>query len=603
MKKNVLTGLSEISNIHLIGDYYSFDWETTGLDYMKMDPVGLSICDGNNAYYIDLWENPELSDILSIIKDMFDSGTWIAHNAKFDIKCCRKFLGTEPKNIYCTYIGSYLLNENRESHGLKYLASSDLHIPDTEINGWETAKNYGYHSSEWYKYCFNDAVWAYTLWNLQKDQIEDEGLHHVMYNIEMPFVYVCADMEINGVHIDVDKLNKLKKDTKNEIIKLEDRMAELAGLKIFIQERMFGLEAERCMSRNLRSPDQLKKILKKLGFQVNDVQKRTIEALQGKHEFIDKLIEYKKLRKLYDAYIVPAEDMIDSDGRIRPSFGIVKTGRTNCRKPNLQQLPKLNKSFKFLDYRGIFCAENGNSLIGGDYSGQELRVLGEVSQDETIINAFNNNYDLHLVTANFVFNLQLSNDSLRLGTKENEAATEQYKDKRYKAKNGVNFPIVYGSSEYGISRNMGIDVETAKEWQRSFFELYPGVKSAMSATQVELEANQEVFTMMGRKRRFPAYKTLPNWSRGKKPSKSRCVRQAFNFKIQGFSADQIKAASAIARKQGLKILLIVHDEIVCETDNPDRDLEILKNCMENAVKLSIPFIADCKQGHCYSELK
>jgi DNA polymerase-1 len=380
-------------------------------------------------------------------------------------------------------------------------------------------------------------------------------------------------------------------------------MAASAGIEIYIQNRMFGMEPERAMSKNLRSADQLKKILRSLGFLVPDTKKETIFGLQGKHEFIDNLINYKKLRKLYDAYIIPTFDLVDSDGRIRPSFGIVKTGRTNCRNPNLQQLPNFNKQFPELNYRAIFISSNDSKLVGGDYLGQELRCLGVVSGDETIIKSFIDGFDLHLVTANGLFNLSLDSESLRDGTEQHNKAIKQYKQERYRAKNGVNFPIVYGSSEYGISHHMGVSVEEAKEWRRKFFELYPRVKEAMNETKKELEENLEVSTMMGRKRRFPNYRILPNYSKGKTPSKSRCVRQAFNSKIQGFSADQVKIAAALSRKAGLKILLIVHDEIVIESSEPSRDARVLKQCMENAVQLSIPFVADIKIGNCYSELK
>ncbi len=585
---------------------YSFDFETTGLDYMTMAWVGISFYDGEQACYIDMDQNANREDIANILSVVFQSGLWIAHNVKFDMKCCRKFIGVDPEKVFCTYIASYLLDENRPTHGLKVLAAQDLKVPISEIQGWETAKNYGYHSEEWYRYCHNDAIWAYQLYELYKPQLTEEGLDHVFYNIEMPFVYVCADMEVNGVKVDQDELKSLERKTANKLIELEDRMAASAGLEIYIQNKMFGLEPERVMSKNLRSPDQLKKVIKKLGFNVKDTKKQTIEKLKGKHPFIDLLLDYKKLRKLYDAYILPTFDMVDSDGRIRPSFGIVKTGRTNCRSPNLQQLPNLSKSHPDLNYRALFIAENDSKLVGGDYSGQELRCLGVVSGDETIIDSFNNNYDLHLVTANYIFNLQLSDDNLRLGSKENEEAVKTYKTERYKAKNGVNFPIVYGSSEYGISHNMGVSVDVAKEWRTKFFELYPRVKEAMNETRKELEANLEVSTMMGRKRRFPLYKVLPNYSKGKTPSKSRCVRQAFNFKIQGFSADQIKIASAIARTLGLKILLIIHDEIVIEVS---RNMDVrtavllLKQAMEGAVNLSIPFVVDVKVGNRYSELK
>jgi DNA polymerase-1 len=152
---------------------------------------------------------------------------------------------------------------------------------------------------------------------------------------------------------------------------------------------------------------------------------------------------------------------------------------------------------------------------------------------------------------------------------------------------------------------MNVPVATAKEWREKFFELYPNVKQAMEDVKQELKDYLHVRTMMGRKRRFPDYNSLPNFSYGKTPSKSRRVRQAFNFKIQGFSADQVKIAAAQARRAGLKIILIVHDEIVveCKKEDAERTAGILKSCMERAVSLSIPFVAEVKIGNRYSELK
>jgi DNA polymerase-1 len=601
----------------------AFDWETTGLNYMTMEPVGISFCDGKRACYINLWQNIEQQGIFGLLEHLFDVCLFIAHNAKFDIKCCRKFIGTEPIDIFDTYIASYLLDENRVTHGLKVLATQDIKVPIGEIQSWEKASQFGYDSETFQNYGMNDAIWTYQLFELYKPQIEEEGLHHVFYNIEMPFIFVLVDMEINGIKVDLDRLNKLEFDARQTLIELEDRMLAEIGERPIIQKLMFGLndripelDVERILPINFRSTPQLIKVIeKKLKIQIptsrdpkdgkykKSLGKNTVSQLAGKHPFIDLLIDYKKVRKLYDAYIIPAFELIDSDGRIRPSFGIVKTGRTNCRTPNLQQLPNLSKRFPNLNYRSIFSAEKDDCLVGGDYSGQELRVLGEVSKDEKICHAFNAGIDLHLFTANFVFSLGLLEGEMVDGTEGHKRNVIRFESERYRAKNGVNFPIVYGSSEYGIANNMKVEVAVAKEWRNKFFKLYPGVSLAMNETKEELEENQYVTTMMGRQRRFPGYRSLPNFSKGKTPSKSRCVRQAFNFKIQGFSADQIKIASAKVRNAGLKILMIIHDEIVIESNDPQYDARTLKSCMEHAVQLSVPFIANVKTGKSYSELK
>jgi len=615
-QRTILTTLEQVKNwFDGAGHQFSFDWETTGLSYMKMEPVGISFCNGKKACYIDLWENIETQSILKFLGVIFNNGLFIAHNAKFDIKCCRKFCGHYPERIFCTYIASYLLDENRETHGLKVLAVQDLRIPIGEVQGWEKASSYGYHSKEWYRYCHNDAVWAWYLHDLYETELTEQDLSYLFYTIEMPFVFVQADIEINGVEIDVQKLDALKLRASNKLIELEDRMLAMAHKYPTIQI-LFDGSSERTLPVNFKSTPQLVNLLKeefdivvpktknpKTGKYTQSLDKNTLAQLKGKHPFIDLLIDYKKIRKLYDAYIIPTYDMIDIDGRVRPSVGIVKTGRTNFRNPNLQQLPNISKQFPDLNFREVIKAAPGYSLVGGDFSGQELRVLGEVSGDPSIIDAFKKNLDLHFVTANGIFNLGLTETELTNETEEHEAAAKKYKLERYRAKNGVNFPIAYGSSEYGISHNMGVPVETAKEWISKFFELYPRVKEAMEETRDELQSNGFVCTLTGRRRRFPQYKILPNYSPGKAPSKARCVRQAFNFKIQGFSADQIKAAACLCRVHGLKIVMIVHDEIVCESCNPQQDVRTLKNCMENAINLSIPFIADCKTGNNYAEIK
>jgi len=338
------------------------------------------------------------------------------------------------------------------------------------------------------------------------------------------------------------------------------------------------------------------------------VSKTTLDRLKG-NEFIDLLSIYKQLNKLHSSYILPAWSMIDEDGRIRPNVGIVKTGRTSMSNPNLQQLPNVRDPE--INYRRIFGSLG--SLIGADYSGQELRILGEITQDETILEAFKKNWDLHLLTAKHIFDLPITDGALISSSKEHSDAVHKYGSQRYKAKNGANFPIVYGSTAAGIAWRQGVSKDEAQEWVDGFFKAYPAVKTEMATIPDELWRNQEVRTLMGRKRRFPDFKTLPQYAGHKQASKDRCVRQAFNFKIQGFAADQAKIAGRKIYNQlkkhpewKAKIVLLIHDEYVVEVLE-ERHVEAVKqcviNCMENAVCLSVPFKVDCKIGGCYAEIK
>lgn len=612
MSKKVITLPNEVDDWFYGSerpDILSFDWETTGLDYLKMEPVGISFYDGKDCIYIDLWENTHQKDILNILKLVFKSGLFIAHNAKFDIKCCKKFLGFYPENIFCTFIASFLLNENLGSHSLKNLAKWKLKVPESKVKKWETAAESGYHSNIFYRYCFNDSIWTYELYKLFKPQIASQELKHVFYDIEMPFIPVAADMEINGVLVDQEYLRNLEFRVKNKLIELEDRMFDRINRPVILQSLLFSAEYERILPINLRSTDQLVKVIEKdCGLTVTEksekgkksVTSATLKRLKGRHQFIDLLADYKAFRKLYDSYLKPVWDWIGDDGRLRPTYGIVKTGRTSNRSPNLQQLPNLRK-YPTFSYRRALITEE--FLVGGDYSGQELRVLAEETQDETLLHAFRNNYDLHLLTANANFGLNLSDKSFINGTPEHTEASKKYWSERYKAKNGANFPIVYGTSKYGISYNMGVSKDEAQSWIDGFFTLYPGVKAAINEANRELKDVGEVRTLMGRKRRFPDYDILPFYAKGKNPSQSRCQRQAFNFKIQGFSADQVKIAARKCWERGLKLLMIIHDEIVIETPRPEQDAKTLKQCMENAVSLSIPFEVDVKIGKNYGEIK
>lgn len=236
--------------------------------------------------------------------------------------------------------------------------------------------------------------------------------------------------------------------------------------------------------------------------------------------------------------------------------------------------------------------ENKMVFIKCDYSGQELRVLAEVSQDRKMIDAFKNNLDLHLLTANHIFNLGLSSENMCTTHSSYEENKSKYANKRHKAKNGVNFPIIYGKTERSLAKDFNISVQEAQRWMDTFFELYPDVKKAIALTRREVERQGYVTTLMGRRRRFPNYHQSNQWEQ------ERMIRQAFNFKIQGFSADMMKIAaikvSSILSKYNSKIVLSVHDELVyeCPEDKAKELAGKIKEIMEDCVCLSIPIVVD-----------
>lgn len=233
-----------------------------------------------------------------------------------------------------------------------------------------------------------------------------------------------------------------------------------------------------------------------------------------------------------------------------------------------------------------------NVFVRADWSGQELRVLAEESQDERMINAFKNNQDLHLLTAKNIFDLPILENEIISSHPSYVLHINTYATERHKAKNGVNFPIIYGKSEKTLATDFNITIEEAQRWMGAFHSLYPNVKKAIRATEIELEKQEYVCTMMGRRRRFPGYNQMNKWE------KAAALRQAFNFKIQGFSAEMFKLAAVrlrpIADEFGANITLVVHDEIIWKVseDKADEFSKIVKDVMEHVVCLSVPIVVD-----------
>jgi DNA polymerase-1 len=242
-----------------------------------------------------------------------------------------------------------------------------------------------------------------------------------------------------------------------------------------------------------------------------------------------------------------------------------------------------------------------NVLIKADYSGQELRILAEISQDREMINAFNNGLDLHLLTANRVFNLGLDTEALTSGTEAHNQASKQFKRERHQAKNGINFPTVYGAFPKRIAEDNNVSIYEASRWLEEFNKLYPSVQKAIETTKKDLWNKGYVWTLMGRKRRFPGYRGAGRYDRAK------MERQAFNFKIQGFAADMLKIAMNKIRPKLSKykaiLILTVHDEIVveCPKKTSKECAAMMKETMENCVKLSVPIEVDVDIVNTYGD--
>jgi len=321
-----------------------------------------------------------------------------------------------------------------------------------------------------------------------------------------------------------------------------------------------------------------------------------------KLDFIETLLAYKVATKLHTSFVEPFPKFIDSDGRIRCSWHntVTVTGRVTGSKPNLLQLPRKQDNVMLpFEFRSCFVAPKGKKIVVCDYAGQELCWLGEVTQDQNLINDIKQGVDIHLAVANRIFELKIPKQSLITNNSDYPEFRKKYKDLRYRAKNGVVFPVIYGKTAYGIAKDFGISEKEAEGWLDGLFSLYPDVKKSIAACHKQIDETGEVVDWFGRKRRLD-----------KSLGKYRRYRQGFNFLIQSPSASQIKKASTEVRNllipsRSAKIILMIYDELVYEIDEKFAESSALlaKHTMENCVKTSVPFTVDLGIGDNYASAK
>ncbi len=580
----------------------SLDTETTDLRYYPLELLGFSLANGDEACYVNDVSPLVLSELKNLVENL---QLCIMHNAVYDLKVLHKY-DIEPTTIFCTLVGAQMLNENLEykkgGYALKGLAHRVLKVPEEEILLW---KELDPMSDEFADYGMNDAIWTFRLFELMVPKLEQQNLLYVFETVEMPFQFVLMDLESNGVLVDQVTLEEFTPQIMDilEMLTLE-MYDELGGLKRSTRTITRGKRKGTVLvvePINLNSSDQLAdaaenilglKIIEKSKSGKKSVDKKTIARLKPKSRFFELLHRYRKLNTLYKNFVKPCYKFIDPDSRIRASYRMVRTGRLSCSKPNLQNLPNPKREKLEFNHRKLFKAGPGNVFIKADWAGQELRVLAEETQDPFMINMFNMNRDLHFITANKIFDLGLTIDEMTTGTDSFEVAKAKYKSERYRAKNGVNFPVIYGMSVRTLAQDFNITLKEAERWMNSFFELYPRVKEAIEATRIELEEREYVTNMMGRRRRFPGYNELPEWK------KAGCLRQAFNFKIQGYSAEMMKLAASEIRKIlpqfNAMVVLTIHDELIYEcAEEVAEELAVrIQDIMEHVVLISIPILVE-----------
>lgn len=414
-----------------------------------------------------------------------------------------------------------------------------------------------------------------------KKKIEEEKMERLMYDIELPLETVLSSMESIGFKVNKDILDELSIKFKRELEETQKEIFELADEEF-----------------NINSPKQLGKILfekldlpvikkTKTGYSTNA---EVLEKLKDKHPIIEKITYFRQLSKIYSTYVEGLKSVIDTDGSIHSTFNqtVTTTGRLSSTEPNLQNIPIKYEMGR--EIRKVFIPkEEGDLLISADYSQIELRVLAHISGDENMIDAFNHHSDIHTKTASEVFKVPV------------EEVTPLMRS-RAKA---VNFGIVYGIGDFSLSQDLNISRKEAKEYMDIYFERYPKIKEYISKVIHEAQTKGYVLTMLNRRR------YIPEANASNKIVKALGERLAMNAPIQGTAADIIKLAMVNVYNKlkelnlNSKLILQVHDELIINVVKGELDIvkKLLKEEMENTIKLSVPLDVDVNVGEDWYKLK
>ena len=548
------------------------DKVTVVLDFDGDNISSAAVGAGNNAVVLN--EQDDIKELLeddSIAKVMFDVKEAIVKlNGRIDIK-----------NISDdTAIAAYLVDPAKNEYTIEKLASEYFGtvIEKPEVKQLSLLDDVETDRSEYLAKC---AVALGVLNECIGDKIKENGQEKLYQEVELPLVTVLAHLEINGFLVDDNQLKEFADKLGEKIDALTNEIYMLAGEE-------FNINSPKQLGVILFEKLELKPVKKtKTGYATNaDV----LEKLRDKHPIVNFITEYRQLAKLKSTYCDGLTAVVNPNThRIHSVFTqtVTVTGRLSSTEPNLQNIPTRTELGR--EIRKMFVAKDGYVLVDADYSQIELRVLAHIANDETMINAFRNNEDIHAVTASQVLGIPLEDVT---------------KEQRSSAK-AVNFGIVYGIGEFSLAQDLHISVKEAKAYIESYLEKYHGVRNYMESIKEQAKKDGYVKTMLNRIRYIPELKS-PNYN-----IRQFGERVALNTPIQGTAADIIKLAMVRVDNrlinEGLKskLILQVHDELIVEAhkDEVDKVKQILSEEMQNAMELNVPLKVDMSTGHSWYDAK
>jgi DNA polymerase-1 len=570
---------------------FAFDTETDGIDPLKAHLVGMSFAiKENEAWYVAIpTDTEEATRIISYFSPTLQNTQIIkiGQNIKFDILVLRKYGLRIAGPLFDTMIAHYLLNPELR-HGMDYLAETYLKYKTVHIEeliGPKGKNQLSMRNVELKKiaeYAAEDADITLRLKNFFEPELEKQGIESLFYDMEMPLVYVLADMEEAGVNLDISALKQSSETLSAELIRLEKEIFLLAGIDFNINSTK---QVGEILFERLKIEDKAKKT--KTGSY--STSEDTLEKLRSKHPIINKLLAYRGIKKLLSTYIDALPELINPQtGKIHTSFNqtVTATGRLSSTNPNLQNIPIRDDMGR--EIRKAFIPDNEDCIFfSADYSQIELRIMAHLSNDENMISAFRSKEDIHAATAAKIYNIPLD---------------EVSKDMRRKAKT-ANFGIIYGISVFGLAERLNIPRPEAKELIDGYFLSYPQVKEYMEKSIETAKTNGYVETIFKRKRYLPDIYSNNAVVRGY------AERNAINAPIQGSAADIIKMAMVNIYhrfeidKLKSKMILQVHDELNFNVykDEIEKVKQIVIEEMERVIMLQVPLIADYGEGQNWLE--
>lgn len=560
------------------------DTESTSLNIMQAKLVGIGISNKpKQAWYVPLNGNIEKEKVIAHFKTLLENPeiAFFGHNIKYDLHILKR-VGIEIVNIgFDTMVASYLVAPQKQRHSLDTLALElfgkvKMPISDLIGKGKKQISMLEVPIDRVANYCAEDVDYTFRLKEIFAKEIKDKGHTELFEKIELPLIPVLFTMEETGIFLDKDKLQTMHIDLESSIA--------------LLREAVFSLARE---TFNLNSPKQLGEVL----FDRMEIRpaKKTatgystsadvLENLRDKHPIIEKVLEYRGLEKLRSTYVDALPKQIDpKTGRIHCTFSqtTAATGRLSSVNPNLQNIPVRSKEGRKI--RTAFIPEKeGYSFLSADYSQIELRLLAHLSDDPTLIKAFQEGEDIHSFTAALVYGVPL---------------TDVTKEMRYAAK-AVNFGILYGQGPFGLSKEIGISQAEAKTFINTYFERYGKVRDYLAFCKESAREKGYSLTLLGRKRPIPEIDSKNSFIR------QAAERLAINTPLQGTAADLIKMAMINIQKNltQSRMILQIHDELIFETR--DDRLEALgkdvKEKMEGVIELKIPLTVDISIGKNWGE--